>query len=321
MSQSALAISPASATKWTIVSGPQAGSVRLMSAPSFFVGRSPECEMVIINDPKCSRKHAQVLCDGFTCEVISLNDRNPVKVNDREVERSPLNDGDIITFGDTKVQFNLTSVQAQPPAELALAPQPADFAVARPRKPSRRSKRKKAQSNSGRFIVYGLVALFLYWLFSPTGSKKKPVPIRTEQQIKADIETAQKLRDASEAQSLNRMDHSITSREAQENYVRGFRAYHQGQYERALISFQACLALEPDHVLCNRYLRLSQRRFDELIQYEVTWGRRYRDQGQYSACRASFRNVMVMVKTPSSPIYQEAKANYEACDNMIEDRY
>jgi hypothetical protein len=331
MSDTALAIAPASATKWTVVSGHMAGSVRLMNAPVFYVGRSPECEFVIVNDPKCSRKHAQVTSDGYVCEVTSLNDKNPVRVNDREVERAPLNDGDIITFGETKVQFNLTNVQALAPQpypqpypqavpDLGIAPAPAPA-----RRKSRRSKRKTSapsgSSSSMRFIVYGIVALLVYWVLSPTGAKKKQVQIRNEQQIKADIEAAKKLRDASEAQALERMDRSVPARQAQENYVRGFRAYHQGQYERALYSFRTCLALQPEHVLCNRYLRLAQRKFDELIQYQVTWGRRFRDQGQYSSCRASFRNVMVMVKTPSSPLYQEAKANYEACDNMIEDRY
>jgi hypothetical protein len=103
--------------------------------------------------------------------------------------------------------------------------------------------------------------------------------------------------------------------------VRGFRDYRKGQYERSMVSFQACLALNPEHVLCNRYIRLSQRKFDELVQNQVVLGRKYRDQNQYQACRASFRNVMVMVKDANSKIYQEAKANYDACNAFVEGRY
>ena len=117
------------------------------------------------------------------------------------------------------------------------------------------------------------------------------------------------------------MDGSVNARQAQENYVRGFRDYNGGQYERALISFQACLALNPEHTLCNRYLRLSQRKFNEVVQYHMVLGRSYRDQSQFKACRAAFRNVMVMVKDASSTTYKEAKANYEACNSFVEGRF
>ncbi|MBX3020836.1 MAG: FHA domain-containing protein [Bdellovibrionales bacterium] len=327
MSNSAVAISPAAATKWTVISGTMKGSVRLMNAPSFDVGRSPDCGFVIVNDPKCSRKHAQVESDGFSCEVISLNDKNLVQVNGKGVERAILQDGDVVTFGDTEVQFNQTAVSGSP---LSVVHQdyggsPAMYggasAPSRPR--SSKSGRPKTSKKAGtnRLIIYGVLGLLGFWLFSGSPAKKKEQQIRSEKQIQADIETANKLREAAEAVSLKKMNNSVTARQAQENYVRGFRDFKKGQFERSLTSFQACLALNPEHVLCNRYQRLSQRKFDELIQYQVVLGRKYREQNQYKACRAAFRNVIVMVKDASSPIYQEAKANYEACDRLTEGRF
>ena len=159
------------------------------------------------------------------------------------------------------------------------------------------------------------------WLFSGTAAKKKANALRSEQQIQQEIEEANKLRDAAEKMSLKRVDGTVTARQAQENYVRGFRDYQKGQYERALFSFQACLALNPEHILCNRYLRLGQRKFDELVQSEMVLGMKYRDQNQYKACRSSFRNVMVMVKDANSQVFQQAKANYEACDALVEGRF
>lgn len=328
MSQQALAVSPASATKWTVISGPMAGSVRLMEAPQFTVGRSPDCEFVIISDPKCSRKHAQIISTGYGCEVISLNDKNPVLVNDKGVERGTLEDGDVITFGDTRVQYNLTGVSGNEskltlvaPAELQYAQpaaSPAGPATARPRA---RSGGQSGKAPGNRLVFYAIVGGVLYWLLSPSSPKKAPVSIRTEQQIQADIDTANKLREASEIQSMKRMDRSVVARQAQENYVRGFREYRRGHYDRAMSSLQACLALNPSHVLCNRYLRLAQRKFDELVQYQVVMGRKALDQGQYSSCRAFFRNVMVMVKRANSPIFQEAKATYDTCNNLLEGRY
>lgn len=334
---SALAIAPASATKWTVISGSMAGTMRLMNAPVFVVGRSPDCEFVLVNDPKVSRKHAQIESNGFGCDVISLNDKNLVLVNGSAVLRAPLADGDVLTFGDTKVQYNLTSsagplalsqddvavVLDEPPrSPTTWNPAPAaPPAMTYTQRPRPRGKPKVSTSNNKRFLYYGIGALVIWWVLSPGKAKKAAQQIRTEQQIQADVEYANKLKEASETQALKKLDQTVTSRQAQENYVRGFRDYKKGQYERALTSFQACLALNPEHVLCNRYIRLAQRKFDEVVQYQIVLGRKYRDQNQFKACRSAYRNVMVMVKDASSPIYQEAKANYEACDSLVEGRF
>lgn len=327
---SALAIAQASESKWTVVSGPMKGSVRLMNLQRFTVGRSAECEFVIVNDPKCSRKHAAIACSPEGCEVISLNDSNPVLVNGREAERARLNDGDVVTFGETEIMYNSTSTHsggAYPEEEVQLAVVPPDgFAAPQPAMsyrptPRPRPRSKKPAGNPGKLIAYVVAGLILFWLFTPSNSKKKAQALRTEQQIQLDIETANKLKEASDMAAMKRLDNSVTGRQAQENYVRGFRDYKKGQYERALISFQACLALNPEHVLCNRYMRLTQRRFNEMIQYEIVLGRKYRDQNQFQACRAAFRNVMFMVKDANSAAFKEAKANYEACNSLVEGRF
>jgi hypothetical protein len=323
---SALAVSQASESKWTVVSGPMKGSVRLMNTQRFTVGRSPECEFVVINDPKCSRQHATIVCTSDGCEVISMNDKNLVLVNGRAQERAVLHDGDVVTFGETEIQYNSTSMPTGfENARLNLVPA-GGAAPAYPGSPmprSRSSRRGQARSggNPMRIVIYGVVGLFLLLIILPSVSKKKPTPLRNEQQIQADLEAANKIKESSEVALQKRWNDSMTSRQAQENYVRGFRDYQKGQYEHAIISFQACLALNPAHALCNRYFRLSQRKFNELIQYEVVLGRKYRDQNQFSACRAAFRNVMFMVKDANSPTYKEARANYEACNASVEGRF
>ena len=63
-----------------------------------------------------------------------------------------------------------------------------------------------------------------------------------------DIEAAKKLREAAQMQRKNNLTPTFEIRQAQENYIKGFRDFKKGQYERALESFQACLALYPDHI-------------------------------------------------------------------------
>ena len=107
----ALAVAGACETKWTVISGTMTGSVRLMSTASFSMGRSPENEFVVINDPKCSRKHATIQWTENGCEIFAMSEANPIFINNQEVARGILTDGDIVQLGDTKIQFNLTTGQ------------------------------------------------------------------------------------------------------------------------------------------------------------------------------------------------------------------
>ncbi|HMN67268.1 MAG TPA: FHA domain-containing protein [Bdellovibrionales bacterium] len=319
----ALAAQPPIETRWTILSGASRGAVCVMGRGQFVIGRSPECELVITGDPKCSRRHVEVRVTPQGAEFNLLNDQNLALHNGIETARGVLKDGDRLVVGETELQFGFGGGAGAEP-ELAIVPQdmPGMPGIAAPQpRPRPRPRSSKPAKGRNRFIVYGIVGLILFWLLSPTGKKKEELKLRTEQQIEADIDAANKLRDAADAANATRLDGTITSRQAQENYVRGFRDYREGQFERALTSFQACLALNPEHALCTRYLRLAQRRFNELTQYHMVLGRKYRDQNQYRACRAAFRNVMVMVKDANSAIYKEAKANYEACNSFVEGRY
>jgi len=338
-SANALSLSPASETKWTVIAGPMKGAVRLMNLPSFAVGRSSECEFVILNDANCSRKHGQVQWSDEGYEVVSLNDSNLVLVNGKPVTRSRLSDSDVVTFGNTEIIFNLTTLPTVGPAGLpslhavpsmpASMPPPAypPSPYARPdhssaQRPYRPSPGHSAPKSKNKLIIIAVIGGLIIWFFSIDSKKKKEaLKLRTEQQITEDIDTANKLKEAADSTRGKKVDLSLTGRQAQENYVRGFRDYRKGQYERALESFQACLALNPTHSLCNLYTRLANRKFGELVQFHIVLGRKYRDQNQFQACRSSFRNVMVMVKDANSASYKEAKANYEACNALLQGRY
>ena len=319
--------------KFTVTSGPMKGAIRLSRSAEIVLGRSPECDFVLVNDPRVSRRHAQILLTGAGYQLNALNERNPVQVNGREVSHAGLNDGDQITIGSTEIRFNL-AYGREGGGDLAVV-DPAGAMAPAFESPSvnyTQSSRTRGSSRPPaaagfkiptRLIVYAVIAVVGYWLFL-SGSpimKKKETLIRNEEQIKADINTANALRDMADAGDSRKMDQNLAMRQAQENFVRGFRDFRKGQYERAQISFQACLALNPEHVLCNRYLRLTQRKFDELVQYQMVLGRKYRDQNQFQQCRSSFRNVMVMVKDPNNRIFTEAKANYEACDALAEGHF
>lgn len=328
--KSALALSPIPESRWVIVKGPLSGAVRGMSLPNFTIGRSPDCEFTLAEDPKCSRRHADVRWTTGGYEIKNLSDSNPVYVNGREVETAQLKSGDVIKLGETEMQFHLVSAPqlvTQPvsppvagfPGYFPSGAPPAMGDMTRPRGRARAPTKKPVRAG-GIKIVAVVLGLLILWLVIPEDkATKKAMQLRTEQQIQSDIEAANKLREAEEQRLA--MAGQIASRQAQENYVRGFRDFREGQFERALESFQACLALQPEHQLCTRYYRLADRKFRELIQYHMILGKKYRDQNQFKPCRATFRTVMFMVKNAESPEFKEAKANYEACHVRAEGRF
>jgi pSer/pThr/pTyr-binding forkhead associated (FHA) protein len=294
-----------------------------MRSGNFTIGRNPDCELVVANDPKCSRQHASVTWVGSGYEIVGLSDANPIFANGRQVDRHLLVNGDILLIGSTEFQFNLTTQPTNANVQLrrlAVAPGALGNPRSTPTSARRRTSSKKSSPMTFIYVIIGLVVLYMVFGGS-SAKKKKKMQLRGQEQIEEAIESAQKLQESALKSGRRMVDDSLMGRQAQENYVRGFRDFRKGQYERALDSFNTCLALSPSHVLCNRYKLLSQRKFNELVQLQIVLGRRRRDQNQFKACMASFRNVMVMVKDANSASYREAKANYDACHALSEGRY
>ena len=66
------------------------------------VGRDPSCDLVI-NDPKCSRRHAVVEAGPDGLVIRDSGSANGILVNGRRTERSPLVAGDVFRIGDVEV--------------------------------------------------------------------------------------------------------------------------------------------------------------------------------------------------------------------------
>ena len=89
------------------------------------VGRGSSCN-VKIGDAGVSSKHAKIWCEEGVFFVMDLGSTNGTFVNDRDVDRQQLEDGDTITFGMTKAQFVADQPKPRaappPPARAGAAP-------------------------------------------------------------------------------------------------------------------------------------------------------------------------------------------------------
>ena len=91
--------------------GSGAGSIVLPSGDRFMltesvitIGRHPESNMVLA-DPNVSRNHAEIRPQGDRYQVVDLGSTNGTRVNGVRVDKQTLQDGDEITFGNTRMRF------------------------------------------------------------------------------------------------------------------------------------------------------------------------------------------------------------------------
>jgi type II secretory pathway predicted ATPase ExeA len=67
-------------------------------AGRIIVGRSPDNE-IYIKSKFVSRHHAQIVCDDDGCVIEDLNSTNGVFVDEKQVKKFRLNDGDVVSLG------------------------------------------------------------------------------------------------------------------------------------------------------------------------------------------------------------------------------
>jgi pSer/pThr/pTyr-binding forkhead associated (FHA) protein len=91
--------------------GSGAGSIVLPSGDRFTltesiitIGRHPECNLVLA-DPNVSRNHAEIRPQGDKYVVVDLGSTNGSRVNGVRVDTQTLDDGDEISFGNTRMRF------------------------------------------------------------------------------------------------------------------------------------------------------------------------------------------------------------------------
>jgi hypothetical protein len=91
--------------------GAGAGSIVLPSGDRFTltesvitIGRHPESNLVLA-DPNVSRNHAEIRPQGDGFVVVDLGSTNGSRVNGVRVETQVLEDGDELTFGNTRMRF------------------------------------------------------------------------------------------------------------------------------------------------------------------------------------------------------------------------
>ncbi len=325
------------------LNGIQRGKKYEIAKEEVVIGRSRDCDVIISEDKKCSRQHAVIKNKNSEFFISNLSENKPLVVNGKSVTSINLKNGDKIVCGSTQIVFNQNEsvvgkssysiVDLSHEVQNHYKNQSEQVQIENyPNKPPSSVKKKKkvrkmknSTPSSGRvrfYVILGVVG-FIFWIIlnSDNQEKKTQLELRTTEQIAEEQEQSKKIQKdyINSIREKGKLDHNFI--EAQTHYLTGFRDYQKGQYSRAIQSFQAALAIYPNHQLAYRYLTLSKKRFDEMVQFNMIQGRRYRQKNYYRRCMSSFENVMTMLRDPREATYKEAQQLFNECSTMLEGRY
>jgi type III secretion system (T3SS) inner membrane Yop/YscD-like protein len=90
------------------------------------LGRDPSCDLVL-NDVKCSRRHAVVEAGPRGLAIRDTGSANGIYLNGKKVDRSPLAEGDVVRLGDvllTVLPEDMPGTLVMGPDEIEEAPRP-----------------------------------------------------------------------------------------------------------------------------------------------------------------------------------------------------
>lgn len=272
---------------------------------------------IVLNDPKCSRKHAVITISDNTLLIEDLNSSGGVEVDGIKAPKAFLQPGCIILIGSTQLKFEENAPKS--PSLMALKNladnQIKDFN----KKPG--VHQPKPNNRLFFYIIILAVAGLLGWLLLSEDNPSQAPQLLSDEDVDESIENSKRRQDEIiKAQNLSGKN-SRQYLEAQSTFLKGLRDYREGHYKRAAQSFSATLAIFPQHELAQRYYQLAQKKHDELVQYSFNEAIKFMEQEKYKEALAAFQNVMILINDANNKTYQEAKEKYQEVKLLLNEVY
>lgn len=341
--------------KLVVQKGPHQGHKYSFVKDKITLGRSPENDIVLINDPLVSRHHACIQVVNNEVEIVNLSEKNYILVNGENVQKWKLTHDTIFTLGDTEflIQIEGQSVVAVKPTAapktkpisqpaIKATPQRPNNVVPRgvsaqrpqPFQPPKAGSMGHFQSQPlpkeslsfdnpkvrfyGIIIVVGLV--FTYFMLSESETKRPKKPTMQYNDIAAIKLSSQEEKDLeSKRAAITQQRQTASYARVEENFKKGMREYQLGNFARARDHFQLVLREQSNHALAQRYLYLSRVRFDEVVKSKINLGNMYYSANNFKLCTSLFQQVKDMLQGRDNDTnLQLAEQMFKKCSDAIE---
>ncbi|OFZ31668.1 MAG: hypothetical protein A2622_03570 [Bdellovibrionales bacterium RIFCSPHIGHO2_01_FULL_40_29] len=334
-----------------VVKGPHAGQSFHFHKTPLTIGRGPENDIVLLNDPLVSRSHARIDLNQNVFEISNLSEKNFLMVHGEVTWKSALVNDSIFQIGDCELKFQydlgqaVVSVPKEPHLKLhnpktnTSVPTVKNTAVSQqssmppgpilqkgPASQPRSQIGKTAEAKQGqmRLLILAIVVVGAF-AFYFSQSRSKPKAVKAKPVLKYEDEIAVNLNSTKEKELQKKLKADRDARKspqfarAEENFIKGMRDFQLGNYARAQDFFRVVLNLVPDHALARRHLYLSNVRFDELVQAKLVLGESNYQKHNFSMCESLYRQVMDMLQGRNNDQkYLLAKNMVEKCQLAAE---
>ena len=296
---------PEQAAVLKITTGMYKGKQFRLIGSRITIGRSNDCDVVFKDSQSISREHALITFENDSYFIKTLNLKNPVFVNGKKIELCHLQSGNKITVGDTEFIFENKS------------PLPALYTDPHQLHQQQKSLKNVKTNFLPRLMFFGLILFMGFLLLSEDNKvQENQVKLKTQQEVAEELEVLKKL--SEEEISLSKL--SPERKAARIAFIKGFRDYRKGYFQRALKTFSHCITLDRTYSNCQSYIEKSNIQIEKLIQKKMVLGKRYQQNKQFGACKAIFKSVTIMVQDTNSSVYKEALLNKRLCDSKTKHR-
>ncbi|MEK6772488.1 MAG: FHA domain-containing protein [Bdellovibrionota bacterium] len=313
-----------------VIKGPHAGQKFSFDKVSVTLGRGTENQVVLSQDLRVSRVHAEIRNSDGQIFFVNLSQKNYVLVDGTKVEFQQISADCILTIGETEIHFRQKTVQpkknplvvANPSHNMVKAPPPF---VPRPMPSAQFPQPQPAAANSNRmrfFLIVGIIGVAAYFLlFNSPKKSKKGLSIRGSEVIERDLQDSQERIEILEAR-VNKKN-SLTNKRAEENFIKGFRDYQKGQYLRAKEYFRIVLNLNPEHIEARKYYEQAMIKHRKLMEFNFIEGLKSKEKKNYRLCKSFLTQVLVLAQgdRASYEKYEEAEKYLRECNLGLEGRF
>lgn len=269
-----------------IVRGPDTGAIYAVVGSTILIGRGEECD-IALSDLKTSRRHAQMVEEGLTWKVKDLGSANGILWNGLPVKLQEVKSQDLISLGDTQVQFILNDLML----------------LGQDLKPYQQVKRPPVPSKPAArpFILVGALGIIGWVLFTGTNESSKTQK-KNSGRVADAVSDVRDLANYSPSQSLTQM-----KRDAETFFQFGFREFREKNYLRAKLQFETVLQISPGHSLARAYLAETKKAIDEEIDFHLTLGKKDDEIGKVREAKAHYEAVLRLLNSDKlHPAYGQA---------------
>lgn len=311
-----------------VMSGPDMGAVFVIVGSPVMIGRGEDCD-VMITDLKASRKHAQILNDGFGWKLKDMGSANGVLWNGAAVKLQEIRAQDTIAIGDTQMQFLTSDLSTQ--ILTAPVPKALDTAVAARDLQNYQARRTEiasmgsmkgftprssggAPKQSRHIVVIAALAVVGWVLFSDTENETPASKKTTEAKTQAAPTETRDLAAYLPSQSSSQM-----KKDAEAFFQFGFREYREKNYLRARQQFETVLQISPGHSLARTYLSETKKAINEEIDFHLQRGKKADEIGKTRESKAHYEAVIRLLSYDKlHPAYSQADEALKKIEKLKE---